>query len=72
MRGCIGRPFALQKTLLAVALLFQVFSFKVYDPTYQTTAEQRLAMKPNDVFMYAQLRQGMDLDRVEMSIRHGS
>ena len=71
MRGCIGRPFALQETLLAVALLFQVFDFKLVDPDYQITVKQTLAMKPDNLFMYAQLRQGIDLDRLETSLRHG-
>ena len=71
MRGCIGRPFALQETLLAVALLFQVFDFKLVDPEYQITVKQTLAMKPDNLFMYAQLRQGVDLDRLETSLRHG-
>lgn len=72
MRGCIGRPFALQETLLAVALLFQVFDFRLVDPDYQVTVKQTLAMKPDNLFMYAQWRQGIDLDRLETRLHHGS
>lgn len=70
MRGCIGRPFALQETLLAVALLFRVFDFKLVDPDYQITVKQTLAMKPDNLYMYAQLRPGMDLESLEKSLHH--
>ena len=56
---------------MAVALLFQVFDFKLVDPDYQITVKQTLAMKPDNLFMYAQLRQGIDLNRLETSLRHG-
>ena len=70
MRGCIGRPFALQETVLAVALLFQVFDFKLVDPEYQITVKQTLAMKPDNLYMYAQLRPGIDLNALEKSLHH--
>ena len=70
MRGCIGKPFALQETLLAVALLFQVFDFKLVDPDYQITVKQILAVKPDNLYMHAKLHPGIDLTALEKSHHH--
>ena len=61
MRGCIGRPFAWQESLLTVALLFQNFEFRLDDPQYQLEIKQTLTIKPKGFFMHANLRKHIDL-----------
>jgi len=60
MRGCIGRPFAWQESLLIVALLFQNFEFRLDDPSYQLSIKQTLTIKPKGFFMHATLRKHID------------
>ena len=60
MRGCIGRAFAWQESLLTVALLFQNFEFRLDDPSYQLLVRQTLTIKPKGLFMHATLREHID------------
>lgn len=50
----------MQEAILAVAVLFQKFDFKLKDPNYKITWKQTLTLKPLDLFMYAKLRPGID------------
>ena len=68
MRGCIGRPFAWQEAILTVALLFQNFDFRLVDPSYQLSIKQTLTLKPKDMFMYATLRDGIDVVQLEKTL----
>lgn len=65
MRGCIGRPFAWQEAVLAVAMLFQNFNFRLHDPSYELEIKQTLTVKPKDFFMHAVLRDHIDPLNVE-------
>ena len=65
MRGCIGRPFAWQESLLTVALLFQNFDFRADDPSYQLSIKQTLTIKPKGFFMHATLRKDIDAVHLE-------
>lgn len=56
----IGSEFAMQEAILAVAVLFQKFDFKLKDPNFKITWKQTLTLKPHDLFMYAKLRSGID------------
>lgn len=56
----IGSEFAMQEAILAVAVLFQKFDFKLKDPNFKITWKQTLTLKPHDLFMYAKLRPGID------------
>ncbi|EDN95818.1 hypothetical protein SS1G_11697 [Sclerotinia sclerotiorum 1980 UF-70] len=60
MRGCIGRPFAWQEALLAVAMLLQNLNFRMDDPSYNLLIKQTLSIKPNGFYMRASLRDGID------------
>lgn len=60
MRGCIGRPFAWQETILTTAMLLQNFNFRFDDPSYQLKIKQTLTIKPNEFFMKATLRDNVD------------
>lgn len=56
MRACIGRPFAWQEALLAVAVLLQNFDFRLHDPSYELAIKSTLTIKPKDFYMHASLR----------------
>ncbi|KAK0727699.1 cytochrome P450 [Lasiosphaeria miniovina] len=59
-RACIGSDFALQEAILAVAVLFQKFDFKLVDPNYKLTIKENVTVKPSNLFIYAKLRPGVD------------
>lgn len=44
-RGCIGRPFAWQEAILAVAMLLQCFDFRMDDPSYQLQVKVSIDLK---------------------------
>jgi len=58
MRGCIGRPFAWQESLLVMTMLLQNFNF-VLQPDYKFGYKQTLTIKPKDMYMRAILRDGL-------------
>ncbi|KAI4592086.1 hypothetical protein KJ359_011877 [Pestalotiopsis sp. 9143b] len=58
-RACIGRPFAWQESVLAMALLFQNFDFELDDPNYRLQHKQTLTIKPKDFYVRATLRKGI-------------
>ena len=68
MRGCIGRAFAWQESILTVAMLLQTFNFRFDDPTYQLQIVQALSLKPKNLFMYATLRDHVDPVYLEKSL----
>ncbi|EQB55734.1 cytochrome P450 [Colletotrichum gloeosporioides Cg-14] len=59
MRGCIGRAFAWQEMLLALAVLFQNFNFVAHNPNYDLKVAQTLTIKPKDFCIRAILREGL-------------
>ncbi|KAK2596463.1 hypothetical protein N8I77_013353 [Diaporthe amygdali] len=71
LRGCIGSEFAMQEAILAVAVLFQKFDFRLKDPDYKLTWKQTLTLKPRDLFMYAKLRPGIDPLTLQRDLFHG-
>ena len=64
-RACIGRGFAWQEALMATAVLFQYFDFRMEDPNYKLALNETLTLKPKDFFMHATLREGIDTLRLE-------
>lgn len=50
----------MQEAILATALLFQKFDFRLVDPDYKITIKQTLTLKPGNLYMYAKLRPGKD------------
>lgn len=68
MRGCIGRPFAWQESILTVAMLLQNFNFRFDDPSYVLGIKQTLTIKPKDFYMYANLRDHIDPVYLERSL----
>ncbi|GKT56695.1 bifunctional P-450:NADPH-P450 reductase [Colletotrichum tofieldiae] len=59
MRGCIGRAFAWQEMVLALALLMQNFNFVMHNPNYDLKISQTLTIKPKDLYIRAILREGL-------------
>ncbi|KAH8660283.1 cytochrome P450 [Xylariales sp. PMI_506] len=68
-RACIGRPFAWQEAVLALAMLFQNFNFVLDDPDYVLDHVQTLTLKPKDLRIRATLRDGMDPVQLENRLR---
>lgn len=59
MRACIGRAFAWQEAVVAVALILQNFDMRMDDPNYEMQIVQTLTIKPKDFYMRASLREGI-------------
>lgn len=64
-RACIGRAFAWQESMLAVAMLLQVFDFRFDDPGYKLEIRETLTHKPADLYIHASLRKGIDVTHLE-------
>lgn len=71
VRGCIGRPFAWQEAVLTLALILQNFNLRMDDPSYQLQIKQTLTIKPDEFFMRASLREGIDPIKLEKKIHAG-
>lgn len=56
-RSCIGRPFAIQESLLAVALILKHFNIELVDPSYDLRIKQTLTIKPAGFKMRVRPRQ---------------
>ncbi|KIM86528.1 hypothetical protein PILCRDRAFT_815766 [Piloderma croceum F 1598] len=56
MRACIGRPFAWQEILLAIASIVQKFDLSLVDPSYTLELKQALTIKPKGLMIRAALR----------------
>ena len=53
IRACIGRPFAWQEAIIALAELLQKFDFVLDDPSYELELKQTLTIKPAHFFVHA-------------------
>lgn len=51
--------------MLATAMLLQYFDFRLDDPNYKLAIKEMLTIKPNDFFMHATLRKGIDVLHLE-------
>lgn len=70
-RGCIGRPFAWQEAIMALALILQNFNLRMDDSTYQLKIKQTLTIKPDGFHMRATLRDGIDPVNLEKKMFAG-
>ncbi|KAF2730502.1 cytochrome P450 [Polyplosphaeria fusca] len=57
-RACIGRTFAEQEMILAVATIFQKFQVEMADPSYQMNVKVTLTLKPNNFAIKVRRRPG--------------
>ena len=70
-RGCIGRPFAWQEAILTMALILQNFNLRLDDPSYQVQIKTTLTIKPDNLFIRASLREGIDPIMLEQKLYGG-
>lgn len=71
-RSCIGRPFAWQEAILAIAMLFQNFNFTMDDPNYVLELQETLTIKPQNFNMRASIRHGMSATELEHQLKGGA
>ena len=57
IRACIGRAFAIQESLLAIASIVQNFDLELVDPGYDLKIKFSLTIKPDNMKMYVRRRQ---------------
>jgi cytochrome P450 / NADPH-cytochrome P450 reductase len=62
VRACIGRAFAWQEALMVMAMILQNFDMQLDDPAYQLRIKQTLTIKPKDLFIRVNLREGSPTD----------
>lgn len=67
-RACIGRPFAWNESILAIAILLQNFNFHLADPSYKLRTRQTLTIKPDGFLMRAELRAGVNIRAIEQRL----
>lgn len=65
VRACIGRAFAWQEAVMAMAIMFQNFNFVSHDPDYKLKVKETLTIKPDGFAMRAMLRHGMTPTELE-------
>ncbi|KAF2665003.1 NADPH--cytochrome P450 reductase [Microthyrium microscopicum] len=65
LRGCIGRSFAIQEAVLAVALILQNFDVAMDDPSYEMKIVQTLTIKPKDFYIRPTLRKGVTVNSLQ-------
>ncbi|KDQ16558.1 hypothetical protein BOTBODRAFT_252416 [Botryobasidium botryosum FD-172 SS1] len=53
VRACIGRPFAWNEAIIALACLFQKFDFRMQDPSYKLEVQQSVTIKPKNFRFFA-------------------
>lgn len=55
-RACIGRGFAMQEAVLALALIVNRFDMEMADPSYDLSIKSTLTIKPKDFFIIVRPR----------------
>ncbi|WVF65373.1 hypothetical protein IAT40_000100 [Kwoniella sp. CBS 6097] len=70
-RACIGRGFAIQEALLALALVVNRFDLEMADPNYEFAIKQALTVKPKDFRIIARPRRGKTQSLMS-DLLHGS
>lgn len=67
-RHCIGRPFAWEEAVLAIAMILQNFTLRLANPSYELRIKQTLTIKPDDLHIHATLREGIDVLKLEQML----
>lgn len=60
-RACIGRPFAWQEALLALALVLKYFNLELVDPSYDLRLKETLTIKPEDLKIRVRSRRSIPI-----------
>ncbi|PVH97815.1 bifunctional P-450:NADPH-P450 reductase [Periconia macrospinosa] len=71
LRACIGRPFAWQEMILALAVLLQNFNFAMHNPSYTLQIAQSLTIRPKDLYVRAISREGLTPAQLEARLAGG-
>jgi len=71
IRACIGRPFAWQEMILALAVLLKHFNFHMHSPSYTLQLAQSLTIKPKDFYVRAISREGLTPAQLEARLAAG-
>lgn len=71
-RACIGRGFAMQEAVLAIALIVARFDLEMADPSYDLTIRQTLTIKPDNFKIVARPRFGRNQSILAELIAGGS
>ena len=59
-RACIGRAFAIQEAILAIAMLLQRFDISACNDNYELIIKETLTTKPEGLFITAKKRDGFE------------
>ncbi|KAJ0123076.1 NADPH cytochrome P450 [Diaporthe amygdali] len=59
LRGCIGKTFVWQESLIILAMLIQNFDIRKTDPSYKLKLRSDLSVKPDGFSMQAKRREGL-------------
>lgn len=65
--GCIGRPFAWQEALVAIALVLQRFDVYMEDPSYELKIKSTLTIKPLNFRIRVKIRSDYAANRPSLS-----
>lgn len=60
-RACIGRPFAWQESLLAIAMILKHFNLELVDPSYDLRIKETITLKPEDLKIRVRPRQAVPI-----------
>lgn len=71
-RACLGRSFAIQEAKLVLAMLLQNFDLKLADPGYQLKIKQTATIKPDNLYIKASLREGIELSELGDRLHKGA
>ncbi|CAI6338586.1 unnamed protein product [Periconia digitata] len=71
IRACIGRPFAWQEMILALAVLLQNFNFVMHNPSYTMQLSQSLTIKPKNFQVRAISREDLTPAQLEARLAGG-
>ncbi|KAK0627971.1 bifunctional P-450:NADPH-P450 reductase [Immersiella caudata] len=70
-RGCIGRGFAWQESLLCMAMILQNLEMEMHDPSYELQVKQTLTTKPKEFYMRAKIRGGVNVGELAVRLNGG-
>ena len=67
LRACIGRDFAMQEALTAMALILQRYQVELADPFYELKISQTVTQKPDGLLLKVKARTGRQAESVGAS-----
>ncbi|KAJ4422997.1 hypothetical protein N0V82_002391 [Gnomoniopsis sp. IMI 355080] len=71
LRGCIGRSFVWQESLVFLAMVLRSFDMRMDDPSYKLKMRSDLSVKPDGFVMQVRLREGLTATEVGKGLIRG-